>query len=240
MDALSFLGLIAMIAAAGAIVYVVRNQSNPQAPVGREKPARMMPQGVKEQLNEAPSGSTVTLIGERERAIQASVTLHEMFQATKSSPWSRTGNVSRALVLAGDVWIFKVPSREAGKPVWLRAIELPSFSLTRFYRGSESEPGPAKLFNNNEQSDPVPYELPKDLTPGISWEIIDIGAFKAEVDGSCDNVSGGDMLYFVTSREQGGERRLIYLDARKGEANGSGGLFLAEPFEPSVDVSNLM
>ena len=47
-------------------------------------------------------------------------------------------------------------------------------------------------------------------------------------------------LYFVTSKEKNGDRWLVYLDARKGEAKGSGGLFLLEPFEPSVDVTDLM
>jgi hypothetical protein len=156
------------------------------------------------------------------------------------SSWLKTGTVFKALALAGNVWIFKVPSQEGGKPIWLKATELDSMSLMNFYKGGDGKPGPARIFKNNGQSEPVPYELPNSLTPGVTWKVVDIGAFNVEIDGECDNAMAGDLLYFVTSREQDGERWLIFLDARKKEARGSGGLFLGERFEPSVDVSDLL
>jgi len=247
MDGISVIGILIILAAGLGIAYVVRNskslpknnQVNPTIETG-EEPIAMRVADTREQLRTAASGQTVTLLGEPERAIKASVDLFEMFQQTPKSPWSKTGVVSKALVLAGGVWILKVPSQEAGKPIWLRATLLPALSLMKFYKGSDEKPGPARIFRNNDQSEPVPYTLPQDLTPGVTWEIIDIGTFDAKVNGSSEEIEQGDRLYFVTSREQGGKRRLIYLDARKGEAKGSGGLFLAEEFEPSVDVSGLL
>ena len=180
----------------------------------------------KEQLKRASSGQTVKLIGESEKAIKASVTLNEMFQRQPNSPWSKTGLVSKVLVLAGDILIFKVPSEEAGKPTWLKGEEVTVSGLGKFYKGTDASPGPARVFKQNDQSDPVPYYLPKNITPKIIWKVVDIGTFDTEVDGASDNFYSGDRLYFVTSKEKDGDRWLVYLDARKGEANGSGGLFL--------------
>lgn len=194
----------------------------------------------KEQLRLASSGQTVTLIGESEKAIHASITLYEMFQRQPHAPWSRTGLVSKVLALAGGIFIFKIPSQEAGKPVWFKGREISSSGLGKFYKGSPDSAGPAKEFHQNDQTKPVPYALPKNLTPGVTWEVVDIGTFDADVEGETDNIISGDRLYFVTSKEQNGENWLIYMDARKGEAKGSGGLFLLEPFEPSVEVSDLM
>lgn len=199
-----------------------------------------VPTSREQALYAASLHQTVTLIGEPERAIQASISLNEMFQRKPNAPWSKTGAVSKALALAGGTFIFKIPSKEAGKPTWLKGKEISDSGLGRFYKGSESAPGPARAFKQNDQTDPVPYELPKNLTPGITWEVVDIGTFDADVEGKSDNIHSGDRLYFVTSREQNGDKWLIYMDARKGEAQGSGGLFLLEPFEPSVDVTDLM
>lgn len=242
MDFLSVVGLLLVIAAGIGVVYLLKSKKSPmvESKQVERKTHNFDAPSVSKELESAAAQQTVTLTGEQERAIQASVSLHEMFQQTPSSSWSRTGAVSKALVLAGGVWIFKVPSREGGKPIWLRATELDAMSLMTFYKGKEGNPGPARIFKENGQSEPVAYELPKNLTPGITWEIIDIGTFDAEVDGECDNASDGDRLYFVTSREQGGDKQLLYLDARKGEARGSGGLFLGEKFDPSVEVSSLL
>ncbi|MDO8668859.1 MAG: hypothetical protein Q7K65_01020 [Candidatus Buchananbacteria bacterium] len=192
------------------------------------------------QLKEASSGQTITLIGEPERAVQSSIILNEMYQSSSNAPWSRTGSSSKALVLSGGIWIFKIPSREAGRPTWLKGKEISSTGLGRFYKGTSEAPGPARIFKQNDQTDPVPYSLPNNLTPNIIWEVVDIGTFDAEVDRENDNINSGDRLYFVTSKEQNGQRWLIYLDARKGEAKGSGGLFSLEEFEPSVDVTDLL
>jgi len=243
MDFLSVVGLLIILAAGVGIVYLIKNKKAPIVTVESQEVGHVAhdftPPSASKQLEGASVQQTVTLTGESERAIQASVNLHEMHQKTSNSPWSRTGAISKALVLAGGIWIIKIPSQEGGKPIWLRATEIESMSLMSFYKGKEGSPGPARIFRENGQSEPVPYELPK-LTPGVTWEIIDIGTFDAEVDGECDNAQNGDRLYFVTSREQGGDKQLIYLDARKGEAKGSGGLFLGEKFDPSVEVSSLL
>ncbi|OGY44710.1 MAG: hypothetical protein A3B89_01225 [Candidatus Buchananbacteria bacterium RIFCSPHIGHO2_02_FULL_40_13] len=194
----------------------------------------------KTQLCQALPDQTMTLIGEPERAIRASITLNEMFKHQSSEPWSRTGVISKALALAGDIWIFKIPDQEAGQPIWLKGEKIYTPSLLSFYKGSDESPGPARVFKENGQTNPVPYSLPKNLTPGVIWEVVDIGAFNAEVEGEDSCVNSGDLMYFVTSKEKDGGHWLVFLDARKGEAKGSGGLFLLEPFEPSVDVTDLM
>lgn len=193
------------------------------------------------QLKVARSGQAVTLLGEgKERQILASVSLYEMTQRYEKSPWTKTGSVSKVLVLAGSVFIFKMPSREGGKPTWLKAEEIDALPLGAFYLGSKDDPGPGRQFFRNKQTSPVPYELPNNLTPGLTWEVIDIGTLDVESDGESENFQGGDRLYFVTSRERGGKKWLLYLDARKGEARGTGGTFLCEPFEPSVEMTEIL
>lgn len=193
-----------------------------------------------EKLKVVQSGQTVTMIGETERQVMCSVSLYEMTQTPKGAPWSRTGVVSKGLELAGGIFIFKVPGREGGKAIWLKAKEIDTLPLQDFYRGDAVNFGPAKQFNKNGQTSPVPYELPNDLTPGVTWQVVDIGTFNVEADGESETFQTGDRTYFVSSTEKGGDRRLLYLDARKGEARGTGGLFLCEPFEPSVEVSDLL
>lgn len=198
----------------------------------------------KERLKAVKSGQTVELVEDlKERAVAATVTLHEMTQLNPpNSPWTRTGVVSRAIVLAGDIWILKVPGREGGKPAWFKAAEIETFPLQTFYKGGD-EPsmyGPARKFKMNDQTAMVSYVLPNDLVPRVTWNIVDIGRFDAEVEGDCENVENKDSLYFVTSREKDGDRFLIYLDARKGEAKGSGGLFLGTPFEPDAEIMDML
>lgn len=250
MDFLTVLGFLVVIGGFIGLFMVIRKQRPPVETIAYARDisnasARGLlpsyrPRSVKDELKKAEFGTTVTLLGEPEREIKASINLFEMYQRTPESDWERTGNVSMAKFLAGDILILKVPSQEAGKEIWLKATELRSPSLMHFYKGSKEEPGPARIFKMKEQGEPVPYDLPNNLTPGISWKIIDIGTFDAEVKDECENIVDGDRLYFVSSLEQGGDRRLLYLDARKGEAQGSGGLFLAEPFEPTVDILHLM
>lgn len=193
------------------------------------------------QLKAVRSGQTVSLLGEgKERQILASISLHEMTQRYEKAPWTKTGSVSKGLVLAGKVFIFKMPSQEGGKPTWLKAKEIDTLPLGQFYLGSKENPGPGRQFFRNKQSSPVPYELPNDLMPGITWQVVDIGTLDVESDGESENFQNGDRLYFVTSREKGGQRWLLYLDARKGEAVGTGGTFLCEPFEPSVDMTDIL
>ncbi|MFA6228254.1 MAG: hypothetical protein WC668_03645 [Patescibacteria group bacterium] len=245
MDFLSLLGLFVILASGVGIGCLIKNKKalvvgNKVAKQPRNLVSLDTPPPMHKRLEQTLAQQTITLLGESERAVKASVTLWEMFKKTPDSPWSKTEAVSKALALAGGIWIFKVPSQEGGKPIWLRATKLESMSLMKFYKGVEGKPGPARIFKENDQSEPVPYELPSSLTSGVTWEIIDIGTFDAQVDGECDAIENDDRLYFVTSRERGGDRQLIYLDARKGEARGSGGLFLGEKFEPSVDVSDLL
>lgn len=201
---------------------------------------RMINEPVEEKLKVVKSKQVVTLIGGDEREVKASISFHEMTQLSTGASWSKTGNASKALVLAGQVFIFKMPSREGGKEVWLKAKEIETFRLQQFYVGTKESFGPAKQFHKNGQTLPVPYELPNNLTPGITWEVVDIGTLDVEVDGNSKNFKTGDRLYFVTSNERGGEHRLLYLDARQGESRGTGGLFICEPFEPSVEVSDLL
>ncbi len=250
MDIASVFGVLAILFGVGGLVYVWLIHKGYLAPPAisavrhsrftESAPTFTRPVGRSDELVQASAGQTVTLLGEPERAVKASVTLYEMFQDDPQGPWKKTGNASKALMLAGGAVIFKVPSRESGKPIWLRAIGLDTAGLGKFYKGSPTSPGPARQFKENGQTDPVPYELPRDLTPGVNWEVVDIGRFHAEVDGRNDNIADGDDFPFVTSHERGGQRWLLYLDARKENAKGSGGLFFGEPFEPSVEVTDLM
>lgn len=191
-------------------------------------------------LKVAKSGQTISFLGEDERQILASISLYEMTQVGKGAPWTKTGAVSKILSLAGGIFIFKMPSMEGGKPTWLKAEEIETLPLGSFFVGSQESPGPGRIFYRKNQAETVDYELPNGLTPGVTWQVVDIGTLDVDVDGESENFIDDDRLYFVTSTEKGGTRRLLNLDARKGEAKGAGGLFLCEPFEPSVDIKEIL
>ena len=248
MDTSSVIGIIGILIGVCGLVFVallarsMRSVSDShRSGIADAEPAMVLPVERRKELVEASAGQTVTLLGEPERAVRASVTLHEMFQRGEQSPWEKSGNASKILELAGGVFILKIPSKEGGKSTWLRATAVDDATgLGKFYKGSDAAPGPARQFKANGQTDPIPYQLPQGLTPDVTWRIVDIGRFNASVDGQSEIFCDGDNFPFVTSKEKGGQRWLLYLDHRKEDARGSGGLFLAEPFEPSVDITDML
>jgi hypothetical protein len=194
----------------------------------------------KEALEVIKPTQVVSLLGEgRERAVATTVTLAAMTQTNGS--WVETGNAYRALELAGNVWIFKIPSREGGDPIWIKTqrVDAPS-SLQVFFKGDETKKGPARLFKENGQTDPVPFMLPKAFRNTNEYEVSDIGRFNTTVDGETEVFTTDDAYPFVTARNRGGGLWLFYLDSRKDMAKGFGGLFTGEEFEPEVDISSLL
>ncbi len=197
----------------------------------------------KKALKVIETGQTVTLLGEggKERAVLATIQLVEMTQQSKDAPWSKTGNVYRCLKLEGDIWIFTVPSQEGGPPIWIKATELDAHdSLMPFFRGDDSKPGPARVFKNNGQSDPVPFTFPPKLHLSGDYEIVDIGRFGAEVKGENDEFSTGDFFPFVTARKRDGGGFVLCIESQKGLAQGSGGIFTGDTFEPDKEISDLL
>lgn len=185
---------------------------------------------------------TIRLLGEDlERQVLATVAFNEMTQVRKDSPWTKTGNVYRAVRLAGDIWIFKIPSQEGGEPMWVKAEKKASpGGLMDFYRGTDETPGPARKFKNNGQSEPVAFSFPARMKDATEYEIIDIGRFQVSVDGTAEGFISGDNYPFVTVREQGGKTFILDLEAKKDLAQGSGGFFKGEQFEPDIDIAELL
>lgn len=183
---------------------------------------------------------TITLLGEnRELAIISTITLSAMTET--NGKWHETGVEYRALEVAGDVWIFKIPGREGGDPIWVKATRVAAPStLQAFFKGDDNAKGPARLFKENGQTDPVPFVLPKAFKDATKYEVVDIGRFKTTVDGKCESINTDDMYPIVTARKQGGGAMLFYLDPRKDMAHGTGGLFKGEEFEPDVEISQLL
>lgn len=243
MDVISVLALIVIMGAVAGIVVIAKQKPAPARRQERVEPySTPIKLSAIDTLLQGATNQTVTLLGDIERAVEALVELKEMFQQRPNSVWEQTGSLSKALRLAGGIWIFKVPSQESGRYRWLKGEEIESMSLENFYKGTDAEPGPARKFKMNGQTSPVSYSLPSNLDGTLTgtWQVVDIGRFNAQVKGQCEQISDRDVLYFVTSREENGEKWLLYLDARKGEAKGTGGLFLLEPFEPSVDISEIL
>lgn len=183
---------------------------------------------------------TVRLLGETdERTVESTVTLAAMTQTNGS--WGETGVNYRALELSGNVWIFRIPKREGGDDVWIKAERLDvGMPLMDYFRGDDAKPGPARLFKNNGQTTPVPFQLPAECKDSSDYELTDIGRFKANVDGEGKKLRSGDQYPFVTAFTADGTGVLVYLDARKDMARGTGGLFRGEVFEPEVDIASLL
>lgn len=193
-----------------------------------------------EALDVIERSQTVRLLGEAaEREVRSTVTLEAMTQT--NGVWEETGVNYRALELAGNNWIFRIPTREGGDDVWVKAERLDTpIPLMDFFKGNDVRPGPARLFKNNGQTTPIPFRLPSECKDTTDYELTDIGRFKADVDGEGKKLRSGDQYPFVTAFTADGKGVLLYLDSRKDMARGTGGLFRGEIFEPEVDIASLL
>ncbi len=191
-------------------------------------------------LDVVDRSQTLRLLGEAdEREVRSTITLAAMTQTNGS--WEETGVNYRALELSGNVWIFRIPRREGGDDVWIKAARLDSvIPLMEFFKGDEAKPGPARQFKNNGQTTPVPFQLPPVCKDKTDYELTDIGRFKATVDGDGKQLQTGDQYPFVTAFTADRTGVLLYLDSRKDMARGTGGLFQGEVFEPEVDIASLL
>lgn len=195
---------------------------------------------------------SVTLLGDRERQVIAAITLQEMEQKPKGAPWTRKGRQSVGIVLSGNIWLMRVPVYEGGGVQWFKFSPVPgAMGVQVFYLGGDTETtyGPARQFVKvNKQTKPVRYQFSISTLPGdvseVEWDLVDVGAFQANVDGDTEGiVYDGDFLGFVSSNEAGGSRRLIFLDPRQVPGfttRGHGGLYVGEPFDPDVDVTDIL
>lgn len=195
----------------------------------------------KERLDVIKPQQTVTLVDEGELAVQASVKMTQMWQQVRDGPWTQLPRAEKctALVLSRDIWLIKVPSKEQGPTLWLKGTVIEGADPTDFFRGTKENPGPARQFRDKKQTGTVRFTLPDNYTPGIEWQMADIGALKVACDGELDELKTDDMVFTMIAKEAGG-KWLVYLDARKPFATGTGGMFLCVEFVPSVEVKNLL
>lgn len=189
------------------------------------------------ELETLPVNAMLKMEG-KEFTVQASITFHELYQQSGSSQWIRRGKHSRGLVLNKNLLLIRIPKEEGGKYVWLKLLpreEAPT--LQEFYKGGDSpgEWGPARRFAKQGQRGEVLYTL-----FGHRWMVKDIGAIEASVEGKSPWISGGDRLHFVSSQHTDGMQWLLYLDARPGEASGTGGVFVGTEFNPIELVEEVL
>jgi hypothetical protein len=204
------------------------------------------PMGDRLQATEAQQA--MTLEG-TEQTVEASVTWSEYWQVSEGSgpfvPKPR-GLSLKMLVLDRNV-IFKLRSREGGRPIWLKSKRVVEMKLMTFFIGAKNGPaGPARRFRNNGQETPEPFQYPGTSgCPAGIWSITDIGRLKAErVTGRTDYVTEDDFFPFVLSREgtdgSFGGGWCVYLDQRPELAQGTGGLFVCQEFVPDQEVEALL
>lgn len=195
-----------------------------------------------EMLRVVEPKQAVQFLGGRDLAVRASVVLTPLTQY-RGGPWqpNRMAEPCTGIVFSNGEWIFKVPSREQGKLLWLKGKIIPGADPMEFFMGTKGGPdGPARRFRKNGQTTPVHFVLPGKLTPGLHWQVVDLGAFGVQVKGRADEMKPDDRLYSVVAQEVGGDHWLLYLDARQNEARGTGGLFFCQEFQPDVEVQTLL
>ena len=189
------------------------------------------------ELETLPVKAMVRIDG-KEHDVQASLTFHELYQASGSSAWSRRGKQSRGLALSGPLLLVRLPAQEGGKYVWLKLTPTREASnLRAFYKGGDSpgEWGPARRFAKQDQSGEVLYRL-----LDTQWQVNDIGTLEIEMTGESAWFAQGDKLYFVTSQATTQSEWLVYFDARPGEAQGTGGLFRGVAFQPNELIEEVL
>ncbi len=194
-------------------------------------------QSVKQELMNLVAGQAIT-IEEKEKSVIAVMTLHELYQQGGSTEWRRNGKTSKAILLGGNVWLMRIPSKEAGEYTWIKfSPKSYSSNLREFYKGGDSQEswGPARKFAKNKQTSEVPYSL-----FDKEWLVTDIGAFQVETSENDEHLKNGDRIHFVTSKGKGDNSWLLYMDARHGEAEGTGGIFIGNTFQPEVEVASIL
>lgn len=232
---------------AGWIAWITGMQSTP-APVvvKKDELAQALPSDeqsltMDKRLRVTKARQTVNIIGEGELQVIAAVVLQPLWQEVEGeSAWEPypKREPCKALKLGRGIWIFRIPKKEQGQYFWVVGNEIDAPPrLKEFFRGTDSNPGPARQFRENEQTDPVAYHFPGDRK--TDWSVVDIGAFGIAVEGTSHEMVTGDRLYFVTSKTDAGEW-LLFLNARGGEAQGTGMLFRGKEFEPDVEVTQLL
>ena len=92
-----------------------------------------------------------------------------------------------------------------------------------------------ELIAKQDQSGEVLYDL-----LGVKWQVKDIGTLEVTMDGESSWFQAGDRLYFVTSKSVSSPEWLAYLDARPGEARGTGGLFRGMAFQPDELIEEVL
>lgn len=199
-----------------------------------------------EKLHVAEPGQVVSYVEDmgRDHQVKGTMVMQPMTQQMFGQRlWVAKPEQPSKAILVGGEWIFRVPSAEGGRHLWMkgRLVETPG-SLANFYKGTETNPGPAKKFKRlgqNLLAEEIVYTLPAGIEAGTTWKVHDIGKFRFEVTGDTNGiVFNGDYTYFVTSRQNDGEDWLFFIDARE-EARGYGGLFRCEPFDPATDIKQL-
>lgn len=205
-----------------------RTAEKPQAQVDGSKGEKM--DNVIDQL-EANSVNSIMLLG-KELSIKANLTLHELYQNTGQPEWYNSGKTSRLIILADDTVILRIPKEENGEYVWVEAkiIEAASKHMP-FFKGDSTNPGPARRFAASRETARVMFDL-----FGKSWKITDLGAVK--INGDCDIARNRDQLYYVIATQH--DEWMLYLDARIGEAKGTGAMIIGKAFNPSVDITNTL
>lgn len=174
----------------------------------------------------------VTIDG-KELTVVSKLKLRELYQQLPDKQWRESGKESLAFQLANEIWLFKIPMKEAGKYIWLKMKVLEYVSnLGSFYKGDDANFGPARKFAKGNQQTEILYSL-----YDTEWKITDIGTFSV-IGNSEEILINGDRVYFVTSKNE--KEWLLYLDARKGEAKGSGGVFRGEEFNPDTDIQSVL
>ena len=190
-----------------------------------------------QELETLPVRSMVK-IGGKEQTVVASITLQELYQQEGSSTWIPRGKHSRGLVLDHQQLLLRLPQQEGGSYHWLQLqLVTAASSLREFYKGGDSlgEWGPARRFAKQQQTGEVRYRL-----LDTDWYVRDIGTFQVDMEGESPICHHGDRLYFVTSHTPSANEWLLYLDARPGEAQGTGGLFRGVPFIPSELIEEVL
>lgn len=192
---------------------------------------------IRKELESLPVSSMLKMEG-KEYTVQATVTFQELYQGTGSSSWVRRGKQSKGIILTHNLLLVRIPSQEGGKYIWLRLSPQGEVSnLREFYKGGNSpgEWGPARRFAKQGQTGDVLYKLFE-----TQWNVKDIGTFELSVNGESQWFKEGDRLYFVTSQRSDNSQWLLYLDARPGEAQGTGGAFLGEEINPEELVEEVL
>lgn len=148
-----------------------------------------------------------------------------------------TGRYFPIICLDQNRYLVSLPKAEGIDVVWFFMEKKPlSISLTPFFEGTESAPGPAMQFADSNQTAHIVFRLPQQNDQ--QWQMSDIGSFLFEGEGRSFLKGKGEVRHVLAQSTQNSKTYMLYFDIIEG--NGTNTLLIGETIDPEMEIEYIL